>query len=171
MFFFFFFVIYRGDSVSQGLFFSCALSHNHNMSRFNSWVAGARVCFLPKETQQQPGIEPGTLRLPGRCPDHLAITAPCSNSQCKPMIMTRNDARKMMMIVIIDDDGCIWRLIIGDNQWCLVRINDNWWRLKTTDDDWWRSMMIDDGWWRSMMTDDDCDDDWWRLMMVDDDRW
>ena len=45
------------------------------MSRFNSWVAGARVRFLPKETQQQPGIDPGhrnsVLRLPDRCPDHL----------------------------------------------------------------------------------------------------
>ena len=42
-------LFYQGDSVSQGLFFSCALSHNHNMSRFNSWVAGARECFLPKD--------------------------------------------------------------------------------------------------------------------------
>ena len=32
-------MFYQGDSVSQGLFFSCALSHNHNMPRFNSWVA------------------------------------------------------------------------------------------------------------------------------------
>ena len=38
----------REDSISQRLFFSCALSHNHNMSWFNSWVAGARVRFLPK---------------------------------------------------------------------------------------------------------------------------
>ena len=52
-------LFYQGDSVSQRLFFSCALSHNRNMSRFNSWVAGARVRFLPKETQQQPGIDPG----------------------------------------------------------------------------------------------------------------
>ena len=56
--------------VSQGLFFSCALSHNHNMSRFNSWEAGARVCFLPKETQQQPGIDPGHRTW------NLAITGP-----------------------------------------------------------------------------------------------
>ena len=45
----------REDSVSQRLFFSCTLSHtNHNMSQFNSWVAGAGVRFLPNETQQQP---------------------------------------------------------------------------------------------------------------------
>ena len=57
IFFFFLFVMlfHQGDSISQGLFFSCALSHKHNMSHFNSWVAGARVRFLPKETQQQPG--------------------------------------------------------------------------------------------------------------------
>ena len=44
--FFLFFECYftREDSVSQRLFFSCALSHtNPNMSQFNSWVAGARV--------------------------------------------------------------------------------------------------------------------------------
>ena len=29
------------------------------LSREDSWVAGARVRFLPKETQQQPGIDPG----------------------------------------------------------------------------------------------------------------
>ena len=66
---FFVMLFHQGDSISQGLFFSCALSHNHNMSQFNSWVAGARVCFLPKEHSSSqgsiPGIEPGTLRLPG----------------------------------------------------------------------------------------------------------
>ena len=63
-------LFYQGDSVSQGLFFSCALSHNHNMSWFNSWEAGARVRFLPKETQQQPGIDPGHRTW------NLAITRP-----------------------------------------------------------------------------------------------
>jgi len=57
-FFFFVMLFHQGDSISQGLFFSRALSHKHNMSHFNSWVAGARVRFLPKETQQQPGIDP-----------------------------------------------------------------------------------------------------------------
>jgi len=58
-FFFFLILFYQGGSASQGPFFSCALSHYHNMSWFNSWLAGARVRFLPKETQQQPGIDPG----------------------------------------------------------------------------------------------------------------
>ena len=31
----------------------------HTISRFNSWVAGAKVSFLLKETQQQTGIDPG----------------------------------------------------------------------------------------------------------------
>ena len=49
----------REDSVSQRLFFNWVLSHkSHTMSQFNSWVAGARVSFLPKETQQQPGTFP-----------------------------------------------------------------------------------------------------------------
>ena len=52
--FFFEFFFTKEDSISQRLFFSCALSHtNYNMSQFNSWVAGARVRFLPKETQHQ----------------------------------------------------------------------------------------------------------------------
>ena len=43
----------------EAAFQSCALSHKYTMSQFNSWVAGATVSFLPKETQQQPGIDPG----------------------------------------------------------------------------------------------------------------
>jgi len=41
--------------------FSALLYHTQiaiRMSQFNSWVAGARERFLPKETQQQPGTAP-----------------------------------------------------------------------------------------------------------------
>ena len=56
---FFLNVISSGKTASARGCFSAVPSHT--MSRFNSWVAGMRVSFLPKETQQQPDIEPGTL--------------------------------------------------------------------------------------------------------------
>ena len=65
-------LFYQGDSVIQGLLFSCALLHNHNMSRFKTagWLGLGYVRFLPKETQQQPGIDPGYQTW------NLAITRP-----------------------------------------------------------------------------------------------
>ena len=52
--FFFVMLFYQGG---RGCFSAVPrLSHNH---RFKSWMAGARVRFLPKETQLQPGIDPG----------------------------------------------------------------------------------------------------------------
>ena len=47
----------------------CPVTQSHIMSRFDSWVAGARVHCPRKHSSSQPrgsipGIEPGTLRLP-----------------------------------------------------------------------------------------------------------
>ena len=62
------------------LFFSPALIHGiYNIcSQFNSWVAEAMgVKFLAQgnnsSRKPQPGIEPGTSRLPGRCPGNLLL--------------------------------------------------------------------------------------------------
>jgi len=71
---------YRDDNISYGeLFFSYALiTHNYNISRFNSWVAGAMgVKFLAQgnnsSRKPQLDIEPGTLQLLGRCPGSLLL--------------------------------------------------------------------------------------------------
>ena len=37
----------------------CPVTHKSQYFPIGSWVAGARVRFLPKETQQQPRIDPG----------------------------------------------------------------------------------------------------------------
>jgi len=69
----------REDNMSQRLFFSCALCILiYIMSRFNSWVAEAMgVKFLAQGNNSSrkswPGIEPRTLRLPGRCPGNLLL--------------------------------------------------------------------------------------------------
>ena len=71
----------REDNISQRLFFSCALSIlTYHMSWFNSWGAEAMgVKFLAQGNNSNrkpwPGIEPGTLGLPGRCPGNPATAS------------------------------------------------------------------------------------------------
>ena len=53
-----FVMLLSGRQCQPGAVFQlCPVTQSHNMSRVDSWVAGARVRFLPKETQQQPGID------------------------------------------------------------------------------------------------------------------
>jgi len=69
-----FLVILPGRQRQPGAVFQLCPVTQSQYVRFNSWVAGARVRFLPKETQQQPGIDPG--EDPGHRTWNLAITRP-----------------------------------------------------------------------------------------------
>ena len=63
-------------------FFQLCPATYDNMSRFNSWVARARVkFFLPKETQQQPGIEP----MHQTWNPTITRLVPCQLSYCCPL--------------------------------------------------------------------------------------
>jgi len=77
--FFFKFLVFLTVSAYRGVLFSCALVYTCTIfSRFNSWVTGAMgIKFLSQGSNSsripQLGIEPGTLRLSGRCPNALLL--------------------------------------------------------------------------------------------------